>query len=235
MKKHLPSVDPIPDMSPTGLARNLAKSLIGWALDVQYMYFKVSRKIYKPPSIRYIDGSSPSGLARGLADALNDDWAVELRYQVGKRPYTGPGPPVVYINGHDLDDMSHNELAWTLADLLNDDWVQAVQYKYSSIGGKLPIPGFGEKLAFDLSREAPSLTEVLERYSILLERANAVGVKPILMIDEANVLMKLGNDPADAQLSQLFSFFVKINNQDHSAHVVLATSQYLLTYWLAEG
>ncbi|KAL4521200.1 hypothetical protein Ndes2437A_g05135 [Nannochloris sp. 'desiccata'] len=59
--------------------------------------------------------------------------------------------------------------------------------------------------------------------------------KPVIVIDEANMLMKWKEPgPAEPQLESLLAFLVAMSKQNNLVHVYLATSNYFLANWLAE-
>eukprot|EP00877_Chromochloris_zofingiensis_P005864 jgi/Chrzof1/1530/Cz10g11100.t1 len=57
---------------------------------------------------------------------------------------------------------------------------------------------------------------------------------PVLVVDEANVLMTW-QDKHPTELQQLLRCFVAKCKQDHAAHVLLCTSEYGCMSWLAHG
>ncbi len=55
---------------------------------------------------------------------------------------------------------------------------------------------------------------------------------PVIIIDEANALMKWEDEKS---LSALLSFFVYLTKQEQLTHVIFATSDTFLTQWLESG
>ena len=55
---------------------------------------------------------------------------------------------------------------------------------------------------------------------------------PVIIIDEANALMKWKDEDS---LDSLLAFFVYLTKQEQLAHVILATSDTFLTQWLESG
>jgi hypothetical protein len=55
---------------------------------------------------------------------------------------------------------------------------------------------------------------------------------PVIIIDEANALMKWKDEDS---LDSLLAFFVYLTKQEQLAHVILATSDTFLTQWLDSG
>jgi hypothetical protein len=55
---------------------------------------------------------------------------------------------------------------------------------------------------------------------------------PVIIIDEANALMKWKDEDS---LDSLLAFFVYLTKQEKLAHVILATSDTFLTQWLESG
>lgn len=56
---------------------------------------------------------------------------------------------------------------------------------------------------------------------------------PVIVIDEANVLMGWDKYPAD--LDCLLNFFVQITKQENRSHVIMATSEYGYQGWMNKG
>jgi hypothetical protein len=120
-----------------------------------------------------------------------------------------------------------------------------VTEKDGRLGGSLTLNSIIQRLR-DLSGQpiAPSsIGAVVSTYTQLLstlEQARAAGALtgdlqyPVLIIDEANVLMEWSNS-YPSELGVLLRFFVATTKQTHYGHVVLATSEYAFQTWLTES
>lgn len=92
------------------------------------------------------------------------------------------------------------------------------------------------------NREAPPLAAVTEAYIALLDawyKASAAGRlkddrPPVLVLDEANVLMTWG-DQYKAERQTLLRFFVAVSKVQCRSHVLLATSDCSFQAWLTQG
>ena len=76
-----------------------------------------------------------------------------------------------------------------------------------------------------------SISGVIEAYSSILRQRKS-GTPPVLVIDEANVLM--GWD-SGKDLDTLLRFFVHATKESKRSHVVLATSEYAVLHWLSNS
>jgi hypothetical protein len=116
-------------------------------------------------------------------------------------------------------------------------------------GSELTISGgvfapIVKALAGDVSwaLETPPLAMITEAYIALLDawnKARAAGslkddMPPVLVVDEANVLMARG-DQYKAERQALLGFFVAITKARRRSHVILATSEYSFQSWLSKG
>jgi hypothetical protein len=98
--------------------------------------------------------------------------------------------------------------------------------------------------AGDLSwtTEIPLLEMITEAYVQLLyawHQARAAGslkddMFPVLVIDEANVLMRW-KDEYKAEMQALLSFFISISKAQRQSHVILASSDHSFLDWLSKG
>lgn len=92
------------------------------------------------------------------------------------------------------------------------------------------------------TEETPPLHDVTEAYITLLDlwdQASAAGTlqdsnPPVLVIDEANVLMEWG-EQYEAERRVLLRFFITITKVQNSSHVLLATSDHSFHTWLNQG
>ena len=71
----------------------------------------------------------------------------------------------------------------------------------------------------------PPLAKILEAYNTVFERVAKTGLKPVLVVDEANRLARWRPDHS-AALEQLFCFFIASTKEKGLSHVILATSDY---------
>ncbi|KAL4547496.1 hypothetical protein Ndes2526B_g06742 [Nannochloris sp. 'desiccata'] len=79
--------------------------------------------------------------------------------------------------------------------------------------------------------KATDLMAVIDTYNFLLENIPPGQKKPIIVIDEANALTLWKRKDAVA-LKQLLEFFKRSCKEIHTAHIVLATSEFFLVSWL---
>ncbi|KAH7619579.1 hypothetical protein NADE_006412 [Nannochloris sp. 'desiccata'] len=82
-------------------------------------------------------------------------------------------------------------------------------------------------------KDEENLTETIKKLKIVFKFIASLPRKPVIVIDEANMLMSWKElDPAEPQLESLLAFLVAISKQLNLVHVVLATSDYFLASWL---
>ncbi len=77
-----------------------------------------------------------------------------------------------------------------------------------------------------------TIAGVIEAYSRILSQWTSQ-TPPVLVIDEANVLM--GWDSGKGDLDTLIRFFVHVSKASQQSHVVLATSECAFLHWLSNG
>lgn len=90
--------------------------------------------------------------------------------------------------------------------------------------------------------QTPPLGLITHAYAILLDewhKARAAGTlkdgrPPVLVLDEANVLLDWG-DQYKAERHTLLNFFIAITAQRRHSHVILASSDHFLLTWLSKG
>ncbi|KAG7667011.1 putative ATP-binding protein [Nannochloris sp. 'desiccata'] len=83
------------------------------------------------------------------------------------------------------------------------------------------------------AKDEDNLAETLEKLDTLFENLKQLPNQPVIIIDEANKLMRWHElDPSRPNLEILLSFLTAVTKQDNLAHVVLATSDYFLASWL---
>jgi hypothetical protein len=104
--------------------------------------------------------------------------------------------------------------------------LSAVTDKQQTPFGELSIAAFAKLTSDDMS-----ISGVIEAYSSILRQRKS-GTPPVLVIDEANVLM--GWD-SGKDLDTLLRFFVQATKESKRSHVVLATSEYGFDHWLRTG
>jgi hypothetical protein len=153
----------------------------------------------------------------------------------------GP-PPVLYLDCRAKDMSTPVELAKHLRELVtkNKAIEDAVNKLLGVLKGTASMGGvtFSATLKdmFDERRDVTPMASVIASYTELLELFKARRYKPIIVIDEANVLQAWREADAGApELDKLLRFFVKITKQDNAAHVVLATSSSFLESWLRKS
>jgi hypothetical protein len=98
----------------------------------------------------------------------------------------------------------------------------------------------GVELKLDFSKaelqEKSALRTITDAYLKLVKDAKRKRKEgdpwPVIIIDEANALIKWKDEES---LDSLLAFFVYLTKQEQLAHVILATSDTFLTQWLESG
>ena len=121
---------------------------------------------------------------------------------------------------------------------LDDKWLLSLFPALSKVTGS--AYGAEVKVEFvkaELQKDPrTALQTTIDAYLKLVtdaKRSRKVGDPwPVIVIDEANALMKWNDTKS---LEQLLAFFVYLTKQEQLAHVILATSDTFLTQWLDNG
>ena len=79
------------------------------------------------------------------------------------------------------------------------------------------------------------MASIIKYLTIFLEASRHSSEKPVIIIDEANKLMRWRDDPGRTQLKDLLDFFVQVTKQEHLAHIVLASSESFVIDFLENG
>ncbi|KAG7671494.1 hypothetical protein KSW81_003629 [Nannochloris sp. 'desiccata'] len=157
-------------------------------------------------------------------------------------------PPVIFINSRLVRVNGPEAISKALVDevtsqdnLLNlskfPDLVQGILEQVSMVAGvKTPVGNvsfnLGE-LAKLFKKDEENLTETIKKLKILFKSIASLPRKPVIVIDEANMLMKWKElESTEPQLESLLAFLVAISKEANLVHVVLATSDYFLANWL---
>ncbi|KAG7672829.1 hypothetical protein KSW81_001772 [Nannochloris sp. 'desiccata'] len=157
-------------------------------------------------------------------------------------------PPVIFIdsclvrvNGPEaiskalVDDVTSQDNLLNLSKF--PDLVQGILEQVSMVAGvKTPVGNvsfnLGE-LAKLFKKDEENLTETIKKLNILFKSIASLPRKPVIVIDEANMLMKWKElESTEPQLESLLAFLVAVSKQLNLVHVVLATSDYFLANWL---
>ncbi|KAG7667963.1 hypothetical protein KSW81_005881 [Nannochloris sp. 'desiccata'] len=134
----------------------------------------------------------------------------------------GP-PPILYLNCRGEDISSPQQFANAIRELITKDtafsnWWQAVKLKSINIEMDL------HKLFEPAANKAP-MASIITSLTKFLEATRPLPYKPVIVIDEANVLLDWHDDAGRTQLKALLRFFVKTTKEDHMGHFVLASSE----------
>jgi hypothetical protein len=151
----------------------------------------------------------------------------------------GP-PPVLYLDCRAKDMSTPAELAKHLREIVTGNpsivtLVTKMLQTVKSLTAKQGAVTFSVDVdaMFSEHRDVTPVASVIASYTELLDLFKASRYKPIIFIDEANVLQGWREAGVGApELEKLLRFFVKITKQDNAAHVVLATSSSFLEGWL---
>ena len=144
----------------------------------------------------------------------------------------GP-PPILYLNCRGKDISSPRQFANAIRELVAEDaalknWLQAIKLKFPNIDvdlGKL----------FEPADDKAPMASIIDSLTKFLEATRPLSYKPVIVIDEANVLLDWHDDPDRTQLKALLRFFVKTTKEDHMGHFVLASSDPFLIDFLEKG
>ena len=121
---------------------------------------------------------------------------------------------------------------------LDEKWLLSLLPSLANVAGS--AMGATVKMEFlkaELQKDPrTALQTIIEAYSKLVKEAKrnrkADDPWPVIIIDEANELMKWEDMKT---LTALLNFFVYLTKEEQLAHVVLATSDTFLTQWLESG
>ncbi|KAG7672243.1 putative ATP-binding protein [Nannochloris sp. 'desiccata'] len=145
----------------------------------------------------------------------------------------GP-PPILYLNCRGKDISSPQQFANAIRELVIGDAV----LKNWWAGIKLKFPGFEldlEKIFEPAAGKRP-MESIIASLTTFLEATRPLPYKPVIIIDEANVLLDWHDDPGHTQLKALLRFFVKTTKEDHLGHFVLASSEsFVIDFLEKEG
>ncbi|KAG7674485.1 hypothetical protein KSW81_000139 [Nannochloris sp. 'desiccata'] len=147
----------------------------------------------------------------------------------------GEGPrPILYLDCRGKDISSPRQFANVIRELVAEDaalknWLQAIKLKFPGIE-----PDF-ENMFKPAADKAP-MASIIASLTTFLEAVRPLPYKPVIIIDEANVLMRWGDDPGHKQLKALLDFFVRTTKQEHLGHFVLASSEsFVIDFLEKEG
>jgi ATPase domain predominantly from Archaea len=150
----------------------------------------------------------------------------------------GP-PPVLYLNCRGKDITSPQQFANAIRDLVTKDaglieWWEGVESFLRAINiGVSSQVDLG--ILFGPVADKPPIDSIIDSLTTFLEAIRPLPYKPVIVIDEANKLMRWRDDPGHTQLRNLLDFFVKTTKEDHLGHFVLASSESFLIDFLEKG
>jgi hypothetical protein len=142
-------------------------------------------------------------------------------------------PPVLYLNCRGTDITSPQQFANAIRKLFAKD----TSLDKWSIGAKLRYTNFELDLqkVFEPEPTKAPMDSIISSLTEFLEATRPLPFKPVLIIDEANVLMEWRDDPGHTQLKALLRFFVRVTKEDHLGHFVLASSESFVIDFLEKG
>ncbi|KAH7623804.1 putative ATP-binding protein [Nannochloris sp. 'desiccata'] len=141
----------------------------------------------------------------------------------------GP-PPIIYLDCRGQDITSPQQFANAIRELITEDaglqdwWKDLDRLRKAS---KFKLPGYEADLGelFASAADKPPMASIIASLTKFLEATRPLPYKPVIIIDEANVMMDWHGDPGRTQLKALLRFFVKTTKQAHLGHIVLASSE----------
>jgi hypothetical protein len=151
----------------------------------------------------------------------------------------GP-PPILYLDCRGKDITSPQGFANVVSELVNKD--AGLQNWWKKLGeavegDKLKLPGYEKNLenVFRPDGNKEPMASIIDALTAFLEATRPLPYKPVFIIDEANKLMRWRDDPGHTQLRNLLNFFVQVTKQQHTGHIVLASSELFVTDFLENG
>ena len=144
----------------------------------------------------------------------------------------GP-PPILYLNCRKKDISSPQQFANAIRELVTKDtafgkWWKAVKLKFPYIQVDLGT-------LFGPADDRAPMESIINSLTTFLEATRPLPYKPVIIIDEANKLMRWSDDPGHKELRNLLDFFVKTTKEDHLGHFVLASSESFVIDFLEKG
>ena len=144
----------------------------------------------------------------------------------------GP-PPILYLDCRGNDISSPKRFASAIRQLVVGD----AGLKKWWAGIKLKFPGIEldlEKMFAPAADKTP-MECIIASLTTFLEATRPLDYKPVIIIDEANKLMRWSDDPDKKELKNLLDFFVRTTKQEHLGHFVLASSESFVIDFLEKG
>ncbi|KAH7619733.1 putative Uncharacterized ATP-binding protein MJECL15 [Nannochloris sp. 'desiccata'] len=145
----------------------------------------------------------------------------------------GP-PPILYLDCRGKDISSPKKFANAIRQLVIGD----AGLKNWWAGVKIKLPGLEldlEKI-FEQAAGKPPMESIIDSLTTFLEATRPLPYKPVIIIDEANKLMRWSDDPGHIELKNLLDFFVRTTKQEHLGHFVLASSEsFVIDFLEKEG
>ncbi|KAG7674197.1 putative Uncharacterized ATP-binding protein MJECL15 [Nannochloris sp. 'desiccata'] len=145
----------------------------------------------------------------------------------------GP-PPILYLDCRGKDISSPKKFANAIRQLVIGD----VGLKNWWAGIKIKLPGLELDLEtiFEQAAGEPPMESIIDSLTTFLEATRPLPYKPVIIIDEANKLMRWSDDPGHIELKNLLDFFVRTTKQEHLGHFVLASSEsFVIDFLEKEG
>ncbi|KAG7674181.1 hypothetical protein KSW81_006012 [Nannochloris sp. 'desiccata'] len=145
----------------------------------------------------------------------------------------GP-PPILYLDCRGKDISSPQQFANAIRQLIIGDaglknWWAGIKLKFTGLELDL------EKI-FEPAAGNPPMESIIASLTTFLEATRPLPYKPVIIIDEANVLLDWHDDPGRRQLKALLRFFVRTTKQEHLGHFVLASSEsFVIDFLEKEG
>jgi ATPase domain predominantly from Archaea len=149
-------------------------------------------------------------------------------------------PPILYLNCRLKDITSPQQFADVIRELVNkDSGLQKWWEKLGEVveGDKVNLAFYEADLnsLFTPAADKAPMASIINSLTKFLEATRPLPYKPVLIIDEANVLMGWRDDPGRTQLKALLRFFVATTKEEHTGHILLASSESFVIDFLEKG
>ncbi|KAG7666862.1 hypothetical protein KSW81_000627 [Nannochloris sp. 'desiccata'] len=195
-----------------------------------------------PGVITVLVGPSSCGKSKFLKEVVD-------QLGLGQDP-----PPVIFINSRLVQVDGPEAISKALCEKFTSqnnlsklaefpDLVQGILEQVSMVAGVKTQVGdvkfnLGE-LAKLFKMDEGNLTKTINKLEVVFTAMNSLPRKPLIVIDEANMLMDWTepipspqSGSSQPKLLKLLAFLVAISKEANLVHVILATSDYFLASWL---
>ena len=140
-------------------------------------------------------------------------------------------PPVLYCRGKDIS--SPTRFASAIRQLVVRD--EVLKNWWTGIKAKVPYLEADLGKLFAPAADKPPMDSIIDSLTTFLEATRPLPYKPVIIIDEANKLIRWSDDSGHKELKNLLDFFVRTTKQEHLGHIVLASSESFVVDFLENG